>query len=147
MTTRPCKDCVAEGITTVRAATYVGPRCATHHRQAKRRTSARAHELRIEKFYGLTSAQYWALYESQEGRCFICRRASGRSKRLAVDHDHHKEGCDHAPEIGCPNCVRCLACGPCNRELLGRYDVAALRRAITVKTDPPAQAVLFAMSA
>jgi hypothetical protein len=146
MITKPCKDCIAEGIATARPAPYPGPRCTTHHRVARRVRSARAHELRIEKGYGITAAEYWAIYESQDGRCYVCRRASGRTKRLAVDHDHHKEGCLHAPDVGCPNCVRCLACGPCNRELLGRYDVAALRRAITVLTDPPAQAVLFAMS-
>jgi hypothetical protein len=98
--------------------------------------------LRIAKGYGITGEEYRALYASQGGRCFVCQRATGRSKRLAVDHDHHKEGCRHAPDVGCPNCVRCLACGPCNRDLLGRYDVAALRRAIVVKTDPPAQYVL-----
>lgn len=142
MATKGCKDCVAEGVATRREALHPGPRCTTHHRIAKRRRSARAHELRIEKGYGLTGDEYQALYRSQDGRCYICRRANGKTKRLAVDHDHHKEGCVHPPDVGCPNCIRCLACGPCNHDLLGRYDVAALRRAIEVLTDPPAQKVL-----
>lgn len=146
-----CKDCVTEGITdkpgtrSLRPASYPGPRCATHWRLARKARSARSHELRIEKTYGITSAEYWAIYASQGGRCYVCQKASGKAKRLAVDHQHDKPGCDHPPDVGCPNCIRCLACGPCNERLLGRYDVGALARAITVLTNPPAQAVLFSL--
>lgn len=97
------------------------------------------HGKRIEKIYQITTKIYEYLFKKQGGKCYVCQRSTGRTKRLAVDHDHAKEGCDHAPEVGCPNCIRCLACGPCNRELLGRYDVAALKRAIEVLEDPPAQ--------
>ena len=90
----------------------------------------------------MTGEQYWALYEAQGRRCFICQRATGATKKLAVDHDHHR-GCGHAPETGCPDCVRALLCGPCN-QMIGRWNVAALRRAIEVLTEPPAQRVLFA---
>jgi Recombination endonuclease VII len=138
-----CIDCIAEGITTFRPTHHVGPRtplCASHILTRRRKNSARAHELRIEKHFGLSGDDYQLLYFSQEGRCFVCRRATGKAKRLAVDHDHHR--CtDHPPDIGCRHCIRCLACGPCN-ELLGRYDVEALVRAIIVLKDPPAQKVL-----
>jgi hypothetical protein len=96
--------------------------------------------LRTRAAYGITGEQYRELYTAQGMRCFICERATGASKRLAVDHDHHR-GCGHAPKVGCPACIRALLCGPCN-QLIGRWNAAALHRAITVLTDPPAQRVL-----
>lgn len=140
-----CKDCKAEGITKTRPAPYPGPRCATHHRTEKRRRSVRAHAKRIEALYDLSPEEYWKIYEYQGNRCAICQRSRGIVKRLAVDHDHHA-GCGHHPEVGCSKCVRALLCSGCN-QLIGRYDVAALQRAIGVLTDPPAQRVLGVSSA
>lgn len=145
MAERVCIDCVTLGVKTKRPAPYGGPRsarCATHYRALKKRRSARAHELHVEKNFGITAAERAAILESQDGVCFVCRRArDDRKKRLAIDHDHDR--CDnHPPEIGCRNCIRCLACTVCNRVLLGRYDVQALERAIIVLTDPPAQKIL-----
>lgn len=138
-----CIDCIAEGVKTVRPVEFLGPRtplCITHQRARRRKRSARAHALTTKENFGLSVQDYEALYISQEGRCFICRRATGRTRRLSVDHDHHK--CDtHPPDKGCHKCVRCLVCRPCN-DLLGRYDAEALVRAIIVLTVPPAQKVL-----
>lgn len=68
----------------------------------------------------------------QGGKCFICQRATGKRRRLAVDHDH-KTGR-----------VRGLLCNPCNRDVLGhlRDSVAALERAVTYLKHPPADQVL-----
>jgi ATP-dependent helicase YprA (DUF1998 family) len=141
-----CKDCLTDGVTTPRPTPHGGPRsprCVTHHRARRRRQRARSHELRTQANYGLTADQYGAIYEYQGRRCYICQRATGATKRLAVDHDHDR--CDdHAPETGCPDCVRALLCGPCN-QIIGRLGVAALRRAIVVLTEPPAQRVLFGL--
>lgn len=137
-----CKDCVADGVTTKRAAPHPGPRCVTHHRAVRKVRKGRAHELRVEKVYGITGDEYQEIYDSQDGSCFVCQKAKGISKKLAVDHEHDKDGCDHEPDVGCRNCVRCLACTTCNRIILGRYDVDALARAITVLVNPPAQKVL-----
>lgn len=52
--------------------------------------------------YGLADGDYQKIYEFQGGRCFLCRRATGASRRLSVDHDH-KTGK-----------VRGLLCRPCN---------------------------------
>jgi hypothetical protein len=65
---------------------------------------------------------------------------------LAVDHEHNKTGCEHSPELGCRNCIRCLACVTCNQIILGRYSIEALVRAIEVKLNPPAQRILNAGS-
>ena len=41
--------------------------------------------------YGITADEYWALYESQGGKCRICGTTDGTrkdSKLLSVDHCH-----------------------------------------------------------
>lgn len=139
-----CIDCAAEGIKRSRSAPYGGPRtprCATHWKALVRQRKSNAHSRRIEKGFGITSDQYWKIYEAQGGTCAICQRATGKAKRLAVDHEHHREGCEHPPEQGCPKCVRALLCSPCN-VAIGRLGIAALYRAIEVLVNPPARKVL-----
>ena len=104
-------------------------------------TREKQHARHVEATYGITAEEYARLYLAQGGRCFVCQRASGAAKRLAVDHDH-KRGCGHDPSVGCRQCIRCLACGPCNQVVLGRYDADALARAIMVLKTLPAQRVL-----
>lgn len=125
-----CKDCRAEGVQTVRSAPHPGPRCATHHRLEKKRRSQVAHGRHVEKTYGITGEEYDYLYQQQNGKCAICQRATGARKRLAVDHNH---------ETGA---VRGLLCGPCNFDLIGKYDAVALMRAIIYLRDEPAQGLL-----
>ena len=62
----------------------------------------------VMKTYGLEAGAYDQLYIEQGGVCAICRRATGASKRLAVDHDH---------ETGR---VRGLLCSVCNK-LVGYF--------------------------
>lgn len=137
-----CVDCNAENRQTPRAAPKPGPRCLEHWRAQKRERARVVHAKRVEETYGITGDEYWAIYEAQGGCCAVCGVAKGYSRMLAVDHEHNKPGCSHDPKSGCRRCVRCLACTTCNKVVLGRYDVAALQRAITVLTDPPAQRVL-----
>ena len=91
--------------------------------------------------YGITPEDYRRLYEAQGGRCAMCQRATGKTKRLAVDHEHYKEGCQHAPDVGCRRCVRSLLCSPCNITI-GRLGPEALARGIMIMKDPPAQHIL-----
>jgi len=69
----------------------------------------------FQRLYGISLAQYEALYVAQEGRCRICRRAEDI---LSVDHDHDSKK------------VRGLLCNACNLGL-GKFadDAALLRRA------------------
>jgi hypothetical protein len=103
------------------------------------------HAKRIEEGFGISSEVYWAIYAAQNGRCYICEHATGKRKRLAVDHEHNKPGCDHDPKVGCPQCIRALLCGPCNKTI-GRLDAAALSRAIEVLISAPAQRIIVRLS-
>jgi hypothetical protein len=143
-----CIDCIAEGVDKYRPTPHGGPRsplCVTHKRARKRKARLRAYELHIEHTYELSIEEYDAILAEQGGAC-PCGRAKGITKRLAVDHDHHfHDGEDpppHPPEVGCRRCVRGLLCDTCNRIVVGRYDVAALARLITYKTNPPARRVI-----
>lgn len=125
---RWCKDC-PEGRR--RPAPHPGPRCATHHRERQKTLREAAHGRRIAERYGLTKEQYEALYEAQGGVCYICRRATGRRRKLAVDHDH-KTGY-----------VRGLLCSPCNNILAHlRDDVDSARRVTAYLLSPPAHSTI-----
>lgn len=121
-----CKDCEPN---TKRDAPYPGPRCATHHRRLKKERARQSWEAHIYRTYGITAEDYEQILKQQEGRCAICRRANGKTKRLAVDHDHET------------NRVRGLLCKPCNRMLgHGRDDPEFFNRAATYLDFPPALA-------
>lgn len=139
---RVCVDCVAEGVTTRRPAPYGGvrsPRCKTHDRRRRNQAREAAWERRLWVTYHLTPDQYWALYEAQGGVCYLCRRATGKAKRLAVDHDH---ACCDGP-VSCGRCVRGLCCGQCNK-ILGhaRDEVEFFERGAEYLRNPPAREVL-----
>lgn len=134
------------GRVTDRAAYNPGPRCMEHWREQKKKRSKAQHGKRIEQDFDIDSQIYDAIKESQGGVCYGCGKAKGTKRRLAVDHDHNKDGCTHDPKMGCRNCIRALLCAYCN-EVLGRLDADALRRLIIVLEDPPAQKILKAMFA
>ena len=122
---RRCKDCLPDSN---RKANYPGPRCATHHRVIFKLRKAYNHDKYVQIEYGLKSGEYANLYQKQRCHCAICQRATGKSKRLAVDHDH-KTGL-----------IRGLLCGPCNQMLaLARSDPSFFRRAVNYLLHPPAQ--------
>lgn len=124
MADKRCKDCPKDS---KRPAPYPGPRCFTHNREATRAGKRRNAERRDAKVYGLQPGGYDMLLELQDGHCAICRRATGKTRRLSVDHDH-KTGK-----------VRGLLCRPCNT-LLGhlRDDPVAAERIRDYLIDPPA---------
>ncbi|AEK07424.1 EndoVII [Mycobacterium phage Rockstar] len=129
---KPCIDCTAEGLVNRRKAPHPGPRCATHHRAKKAQRKTVTQEQRWMDVYNITADEYWAIYEFQGGKCYGCRRANGKRKRLSVDHDH---------ETGI---VRGLLCTACNRNVLGhlRDDPEAFQRFIDYLDNPPAVQVI-----
>lgn len=124
-----CKDCPPP---TTRPANHPGPRCATHHRAAVSARKEAARGRHLETTYNITAEQYEAIKTAQGGVCAICQRANGRTKALAVDHNH---------ETGE---VRGVLCGPCNRGVLGhlRDSPDAMERAAEYLRNPPARQIL-----
>lgn len=132
-----CKDCGSF----TRKLTPPGPRCASCHRDEKKRRKAAAHDRYVGNRYGLPPGMYERLYEAQGGFCALCRRATGATKHLAVDHDH---SCCAGKE-SCGRCVRGLLCGPCNDVLAVARDSADyFLGAIAYLATPPAKEVLNA---
>lgn len=143
-----CKDCIANEIAydtwravhgaiaypgemppaTVRPTPFPGPRCASHHRAVIKTRKIAAHLAKVQRTYGLREGEYDRLYQFQNGRCWLCQRATGATRRLSVDHDH-KTGE-----------VRGLLCRPCNT-ILGhaRDNPEFFRRAINYLISPPAR--------
>jgi hypothetical protein len=136
---RQCKDCKAEGVTTGRPAPYQGPRCKSHYNQYRKRAKEARHAAYVARTYSLDDGEYNTLYEGQGGVCAICGRATGRTRKLSVDHDH--KCCSGG--VSCGYCVRGLLCRPCN-DMLGhaRDDWRFFARAIRYLLRPPAEAIL-----
>jgi len=146
MSDRPrdcCKDCWDEWLTPPplggdmtrkfikRPAPNPGPRCATHWRRVQAERKATAHENRVQKVYRLNPGDYERIYRHQSGVCAICKRATGKTRRLSVDHDH------------ATGKVRGLLCRPCN-DMLGhaRDSDMFFYRAAGYLQRPPASEVL-----
>lgn len=86
--------------------------------------------------YQITELEYRALYRAQGGRCYVCRKAKGKARRLGVDHDHL------TGEVRGLVCSGSLTPTTCNR-LIAYYSRAQLLRAAAMLSDPPpARAVL-----
>lgn len=109
-------------------------RCASHERQKQRGSKAQRHDTYVQRAYGMSPGEYGRLHAYQGGVCYLCRRATGASRALSVDHDHR---CCEAPPT-CGNCTRGLLCRPCN-DLLGiaRDSVEYMYRAGAYLMAPP----------
>lgn len=123
-----CKDCRKEvnPHACKCAGMHPGPRhhrCWTRFRQGQKREQ---HEKRVQATYGLAPGAYDQCYEFQGGKCAICRRATGKTRRLTVDHDHKTEE------------ARGELCRPCN-DMLGhmRDNTQLFENAITYLNNPP----------
>lgn len=126
-----CIDCPAGS---KRPVTRPGPRCATHQRERKKASRLTAHEAYVRRTYQMFPGEYDRLYAFQGGVCYICQRAKGTTKKLAVDHDH--KCCPTTPTCG--ECTRGLLCSTCNK-LLGhvRDNPDALFRGGAYLVSPP----------
>ena len=102
----------------------------------KKGRKASAHDLYVQRNYGLEPGEYDAMYEAQGGLCYTCRRANGKTRTLSVDHDH---ACCPKPPT-CGQCNRGLLCRPCNDMFgLARDDIQFFVRAIQYLSSPPAK--------
>lgn len=95
----------------------------------------------LQRKYGITPDEYRALYYAQGGACYVCRKATGRTRRLGVDHDHL------TGEVRGLVCTGSINAMTCNR-LIAIYGRDQLLRAVAMLSDPPpARAVLQGMRA
>lgn len=77
------------------------------------KNSDRGRDQRFQKRYGISLAEFDAMYEAQDGRCAVCakqekvrHRVRGSTiRKLSIDHDHDTGE------------ARALLCGDCNRGL------------------------------
>ena len=68
---------------------------------------------------GCTPEKYRELYQSQAGRCAVCKsEPKGRRKELQADHDH------------LTGSMRGLLCGPCNLALGNSYESVEILKAL-----------------
>ena len=135
---RRCKDC-NPGARRPRPAPHPGPRCATHHRERRKALREASHGQHIGRTYNLTPEQYQAIWEAQGGQCAGKCGATGRTRRLSVDHDH---ACCPGP-VSCGRCVRGLLCKRCNLFIGTTKDSPeALRSLADYLENPPARRVL-----
>lgn len=102
-------------------------RCATHQRAFSTRQRKQSRARAVERTYGISDQDNHALFLLQGGRCWLCRKATGATKSLAVDHDHATGE------------VRGRLCGPCNQFIgkLGDDPEAARRLVAYLSGDTP----------
>lgn len=114
--TKRCRDCGEEHSLSLFYSYDKGPRyknkvldnrckrCFKAYREAKRNPGYwRKRQLAL---YGLTVADFENLLAQQNGKCVICKEATGSSRGpLEVEHNHET------------NVVRGLACGRCNKAI------------------------------
>ena len=123
-TGKPCARCGGN-----KGPAYVNAKYCGHCKFAnKKDRSKAAHSKRLEKTYNITREDYDDCWTYQQGTCFFCRRSTGRTRRLSVDHDHLSE------------LVRGLLCRPCNNDLgHARDQLVYYLRGILYLMDPPFQ--------
>lgn len=108
-----CIDCRAESDGTPQRPRKIvtgegePKRCTTHLRRFTTRQRQQARGRHVERTYEISATDAGALLKFQEGRCWICRRATGASKSLAIEHDHADDW------------VRGRLCSTCN-QFIGR---------------------------
>lgn len=97
-------------------------------RAPRTEASEAAHEAYVARTYKITIRMYRLLLEFQLGRCWGCRRATGKARRLSVDHNHRTGE------------VRMLLCNTCNN-VVGHFrdDPEALIRLGLALIDPPSR--------
>jgi Recombination endonuclease VII len=109
----------------------------------RREGRQKAHDRNVES-EDFTAADYWMLYERQGGTCAVYScRAKGKSKALAVEHDHSCE-MGHDRSRWCRLCVRGLTCTTHN-EWIGRTgdDPDIFDSLASYLRNPPARKVLM----
>ncbi len=83
----------------------------------------------IRRLYGLTSEEYEALLDYQDGKCYICGKECASGRKLSVDHDHDS------------GAIRGLLCITCNKYVVGNLNIYKVRAMLNYMENPPADSV------
>lgn len=111
--------------------------------EAKRKDAHKAYLAHVERTYGITPEEYRALYRAQGGRCYVCRIATGPTKKnpkarhLGVDHDHL------TGEVRGLVCTGSRTSMTCNR-LIAIFNRLQLMRGAAMLSDPPPARIVLA---
>lgn len=85
---------------------------------------SRSREAWLRRRHGMRPGDWAALWDAQEGQCYLCGNALPAGK-AHIDHDHSCCG----PDRSCRACRRGLSCEQCNRAIgLADDDPDRLRR-------------------
>lgn len=112
---RNCRACVMKGNTA---------------RSAKPDAADKKRNAHLMGLYGISSAQYEELLQSQGGVCAVCGKPPVR-QRLSVDHDHRSMF------------IRGLLCNYCNLRIIGKHTDARLYKAAADYLENPPAAKLL----
>jgi Recombination endonuclease VII len=134
-TGKPCAECGRKKGKNQANQKY----CFTCGRLKKKEQKKRAHDKHVGEKFGLLEGEYEKILEAQGGVCAICKRATGKTKALAVEHDHEAEKL-----YGIRESIRGLACGRDNYEVLGFLgdDPEIYMNIVEYLISPPAWKVL-----
>jgi Recombination endonuclease VII len=109
------------------AEKLVGERKNAYYRERYKNTP-RDRDLRFQKQYGITLAEYDAMSEAQGHCCAICAKPENKVVRRGVNEDIRRLAVDHDHRTGK---VRGLLCADCNRAIgLFADDPSRIHRAI-----------------
>ena len=92
----------------------------------------------VERTYPISADEYRALYYAQGGKCYVCRVAGGKARRLGVDHDHV------TGQVRGLVCTGSLNANTCNR-LIAKYGREQLLRAAAMLSDPPPARIILSL--
>jgi hypothetical protein len=97
--------------------------------QANRRGNGDDRAYHLRRTHGLDVADWAALWEAQNGQCYLCgNELDPAPQKTHVEHYH---GCvAHAPKKSCKYCQRGLACSRCNTMIALAWDDSAFLRKI-----------------
>lgn len=88
----------------------------------------------VLKVYGITLAEWDAIFAAQGGVCAICRREPRKGETFHLDHEH---------TTGQSGRVRGILCSYCNTRLVGRLkDHTKAQNMADYLRDPPATKAL-----
>ncbi len=96
-----------------------------YQRQHYAQNRTRKLELSVRYRHGLSPEEWAAIWQAQDGRCYLCGDELAHRDKTYVDHDHSHCG----KRKSCQICRRGMACRHCNSAIgLAADDPARLRR-------------------